>query len=179
MLPQRGYHDTRVDDIVEAAGVSHGSFYRYFDNKDDLFHVLAADAATQMVDLVQTFPDDAASDEELRTWLEGWFESYRANGGVISAWQEINYEDPALAAFSLEIAIVVFDRLTRIVSTRGFGDATVDALGLLSVIERIPYSVLVLDYLAEGEAVEAQCSSCSEGSSARPLSYPSDGRSPR
>ena len=32
----RGYHRTRVDDLVTAAGVSHGAFYRYFKNKDEL-----------------------------------------------------------------------------------------------------------------------------------------------
>ena len=31
-----GYHGTRVDDLVAAAGVSHGAFYRYFKNKDEL-----------------------------------------------------------------------------------------------------------------------------------------------
>ena len=45
VLPDRGYHDARVDDIVEAAGVSHGSFYRYFENKDDFFRVLAEQAS--------------------------------------------------------------------------------------------------------------------------------------
>lgn len=154
VLPVRGYHDTRVDDIVEAAGVSHGSFYRYFQNKDDLFHVLAENAALQMVELVQSFPEDAASDQ-LSSWLHGWFSSYRENGGVISAWQEINYDDPELAAFSLDIAVVVFDRLVRIVHRRRFGDVTVDGLALLSVIERLPYNVLALQYLEEDEAVDA------------------------
>ena len=154
VLPVRGYHNTRVDDIVRAAGVSHGSFYRYFDNKDDLFHVLAEEAATAMVDLVSTFPDGAET-EPLQRWLEAWFATYRDNGGVISAWQEIDYEDPALGTFSLEVAFVTFDRLVRIVHQRGFGDSTVDALVLLSVIERIPYSVLVLKHLAQDEAVDA------------------------
>ena len=45
VLPAHGYHAARVDDIVEVAGVSHGSFYRYFENKDDFFRVLAEDAS--------------------------------------------------------------------------------------------------------------------------------------
>ena len=154
VLPVRGYHDTRVDDIVEVAGVSHGSFYRYFSNKDDLFHVLAEDAATAMVDLVNSFPD-GAEPGPLREWLDDWFTTYRQNGGVISAWQEIDYDDPALQAFSLEVAMVAFDRLQRIVHQRGFGDSTVDALVLLSVIERIPYSVLSVRHIHAGEAVDA------------------------
>ena len=38
---------------------------------------------------------------------------------------------------------------------RGFGDATVDAIVLLSIIERAPYTVLVLGYLEDGPAIEA------------------------
>ena len=154
VLPQRGYHNTRVDDIVEAAGVSHGSFYRYFSSKDDLFHVLAEEAATAMVELVGSFPEGAPQGP-LREWLDRWFTTYRENGGVISAWQEIDYDDAALQAFSLEVAIVTFDRLQRIVHQRGFGDSTVDALVLLSVIERIPYSVLTVRHIGADEAVDA------------------------
>jgi AcrR family transcriptional regulator len=154
VLPRRGYHDTRVDDLVEEAGVSHGSFYRYFDRKDDLFHVLAEQAAVRMVQLVGDFPRERGA-EPLRAWLERWFAAYRANGGVISAWQEIDYDDPVLASFSREIALVVFDRLVRIVHQRRFGDPSVGALVLLAVIERLPYSVLVLEYLDEPDAVEA------------------------
>lgn len=154
VLPQRGYHDTRVDDIVEAAGVSHGSFYRYFGNKNDLFHVLAEEAAGHLIDLVASFPDEV-DDDGIRRWLTDWFDSYRANGGVISAWQELDHDDPELSAFSIDVAVVVFDRLTRIVHSRGFGDPTVDALALLSVIERVPYSVLVLGHVGEEEAIDA------------------------
>lgn len=153
VLPILGYHETRVDDIVEEAGISHGSFYRYFDSKDDLFQSLATTAATAMVDLLGAFPEDA-SEEAVHTWLQQWFTAYRANGGIISAWQEIGQADPVLAEFSLEIATVAFDRLARIVHRRGFGDSTVDAIVLLSVIERVPYSVLVLGYVAEADAVD-------------------------
>ena len=38
------YHGTRVDDVTEAAGVSHGAFYRYFDNKDELVALVAGRA---------------------------------------------------------------------------------------------------------------------------------------
>jgi AcrR family transcriptional regulator len=154
VLPILGYHETRVDDIVEEAGISHGSFYRYFDSKDDLFQSLANVAATAMVDLLTAFPDDP-DEAAVRTWLQEWFATYRANGGIISAWQEIGQTDPVLATFSLEIATVAFDRIVRIVHRRGFGDSTVDAIVLLSVIERVPYNVLVLGYVAEDDAVDA------------------------
>ncbi|MDZ7676269.1 MAG: TetR/AcrR family transcriptional regulator [Acidimicrobiales bacterium] len=154
VLPRRGYHDTRVDDVVAEAGVSHGTFYRYFGHKDDLFHVLAQETVSELVELVASFPD-TVTDGSVHAWLRDWFAAYRDNGGVISAWQEFDHEDPELARYSLAVAAVLFDRLTRIVHTRDFGDPTVDALVLLSVIERVPYSVLVLGHLDEDEAVAA------------------------
>jgi AcrR family transcriptional regulator len=154
VLPSRGYHDARVDDLVEAAGVSHGSFYRYFENKDDFFRVLAEQASGRMIELLDAFPDpeDAAA---LRSWLAEWFEAYRGNGGVISTWQEMQTADPALQEFSLAVATSVLDRLVAILDARGFGDAEADALPLLAVIERLPYSVYTLGFATEQEAIEA------------------------
>ena len=42
---KRGYHSTRVNDVVEIAKTSHGTFYLYFSNKEDLLRALVAEAA--------------------------------------------------------------------------------------------------------------------------------------
>src|SRR5215469_17737456 len=39
---RRGYHAARVDDIVKVARTSHGTFYLYFSNKEDLLRALVA-----------------------------------------------------------------------------------------------------------------------------------------
>ena len=91
VLPARGYPDARVDDIVAAAGVSHGTFYRYFDSKDDFFRMLAEAASDRMIALVDRLQLDAPPDE-LRAWLEDWFDAYEADGGVISTWQDMRDE---------------------------------------------------------------------------------------
>src|SRR5580700_7133512 len=44
---RRGYHATRVNDIVEIAKTSHGTFYLYFSNKEDLLRALVAEAAVE------------------------------------------------------------------------------------------------------------------------------------
>ena len=153
VLPARGYHDARVDDIVEAAGVSHGTFYRYFANKDDFFRVLAEGASTRMIDLIDRLPLDAGVDG-LRTWLQEWFVAYAADGGVISTWQEMQTNEE-LAAFSQQVAASVFTRLVRLLDQRDFGDPVVDAVILLALVERVPYSVYTLGFSSEGDAIEA------------------------
>ena len=153
VLPARGYHDARVDDVVTAAGVSHGTFYRYFDNKDDFFRVLAESASARMIEHIERFKLDADV-PELRRWLDDYFASYERDGGVISTWQEMQTNEE-LAAFSKQVAASVFTRLVRILEQRDFGDPTVDAVTLLALIERVPYSVYTLQFHTPDEGIEA------------------------
>ena len=153
VLPARGYHDTRVDDIVAVAGVSHGTFYRYFENTDDFFRVLAGAASARMVKLIDQL-DLGTSEDDLRAWLKDWLNAYEADGGVISTWQEM-WTSPELAEFSRKVAASVFTRLVRLLDRRDFGDPTVDATTFLSLVERVPYSVYTLQYMAPEDAVES------------------------
>jgi len=154
VLPARGYHDARVDDIVKVAGVSHGSFYRYFESKDDFFRVVAAAASTRMIELLDVFPANADA-TKLRGWLEDWFATYENNGGVISTWQEMQSSNPELASFSQGVASSVLARLIQLLDERDFGDPLVDALALLALIERLPYSVLTLRFTDRADAINA------------------------
>ena len=153
VLPARGYHDARVDDIVEAAGVSHGTFYRYFENKDDFFRVLAEAASTRMIEMIDELRLDA-DEADLRAWLQRWFAAYEADGGIISTWQEMQTNED-LGAFSQQVAASVFTRLVRILEGRDFGDAVVDAVTLLALIERVPYSVYTLQFTGAADAIES------------------------
>ena len=56
---RRGYHATRVNDVVEIAKTSHGTFYLYFSNKEDLLRALVAEAAGEaqtLYDALSTLP---------------------------------------------------------------------------------------------------------------------------
>ncbi|MCU1353775.1 MAG: regulatory protein TetR [Acidimicrobiales bacterium] len=154
VLPARGYHDARVDDIVATAGVSHGSFYRYFTDKDDFFRALGHEAGAQMVELLARFPADGDA-VELRTWVEEWFDSYQSNGGVITTWQEMQEAGDELVAFSQLVAGSITTGLVTMLEARGFGDALVDALILLALIERLPYRAFTLGFTTRSAAVDA------------------------
>jgi len=144
VLPARGYHEARVDDIVEAAGVSHGTFYRYFDSKDDFFRALAEDASGRLIELVELLDLDASA-SELRKWLEEWFAAYEADGGVISTWQDMRTSSE-LVAFSQQVAASVFSRLEKLLDQRDFGHPQVGSAMLLALLERAPYRVFVLGF---------------------------------
>jgi AcrR family transcriptional regulator len=138
---------------VAAAGVSHGTFYRYFSNKDDFFRTLAEAASARMIELLDRLELDAPTDD-LRAWLREYFAAYKADGGVISTWQEMQTNE-ALAAFSQQVAASVYTRLVRLLDRRDFGDPVVDAVALLALIERGPYSVYTLHFATEADVIEA------------------------
>lgn len=153
VLPARGFHDARVDDIVEAAGVSHGTFYRYFESKDDFFRALAEDASVRLVELIERLDLDASA-EELRAWLREWFAAYEADGGVISTWQDMR-SSPELVAFSQQIAASVFSRLEKLLDQRDFGHPQIASSMLLALLERAPYRVVVLGFSTTAGEIEA------------------------
>ena len=41
VFEETGFLDARVSDIAERAGLSHGSFYHYFDSKEQIFREIA------------------------------------------------------------------------------------------------------------------------------------------
>src|ERR1700727_504984 len=83
---ERGYQAVRVDDVVRRAKTSHGTFYLYFANKDDLFKTLLRDALHDMEIITGDFPvvtrNDAGRDA-LRNWVQKFCDTYAAHASVI------------------------------------------------------------------------------------------------
>jgi AcrR family transcriptional regulator len=60
IFSHKGYHDTRMDEIVEASDTSKGSIYFYFPNKERLFLALV----DQFADLLERRVIEAVEQEE-------------------------------------------------------------------------------------------------------------------
>src|SRR5437879_5857165 len=91
VFEKRGFHAARVDDIVKVAKTSHGTFYLYFANKEDLFRALTLDVADEMTALVESLGDltpDAGGYRMLREWLGRFAALHSQYGSVIKAWTE-------------------------------------------------------------------------------------------
>src|SRR5438876_9577098 len=83
VFERRGYHAARVDDIVKVARTSHGTFYLYFANKEDLFRALLADVAEELNALSEslgTIGPDGEGYGELRGWLSRFLDIYSTYG---------------------------------------------------------------------------------------------------
>jgi AcrR family transcriptional regulator len=145
---ERGVHAARVDDIVRAARTSHGTFYLYFANKEDLFRALLTDVADEVAALAETLgpigPDEAGY-RELRGWLGRFSDLYVHYGPVIRAWTEAEVEGDDAGRMGEEVlttvATALVSRINESSDTVDF-DPQVAALGTVAMIERVHYYLL-------------------------------------
>jgi AcrR family transcriptional regulator len=144
VFEKQGFHAARVDDIVKAAKTSHGTFYLYFANKEDLFKALALDAMAAMESLgTQLGPvtPDEAGREALRSWVGNFVDIYAAHGSVIRAWTDREFAARDLGRRARDSLLELSGALSqRIDEARGLGDqALIEGVACLSMLERFNY----------------------------------------
>jgi len=135
----QGYHGTRIDDIADAAGVSHGAFYRYFKGKDELAHLLAAQAmrtvATSFTEIPDPIDEGPQGGAALRRWLNRYNVAQASETAMIRVWVDAGLQDDALLADSASVLDWGRRRMRHFLSQRDFGDPETDAVVLLSLID--------------------------------------------
>ncbi|WP_035750700.1 TetR/AcrR family transcriptional regulator [Parafrankia discariae] len=96
VFAEKGYHETRVADIAERAGLSHGSFYHYFDSKEQIFREVAAvvDAALSAgMKIILARNSRASPHERLTEAIRVHFEAYRAQARIMSVIEQVSRHD--------------------------------------------------------------------------------------
>lgn len=140
----KGYFPARVDDIVKVAKTSHGTFYLYFANKEDLFRALVLDVTEEIGALVESLgpltPDDEGF-EMLREWLGRFGEIHRRYGPVIKAWTEAEIDTSEVGRIGADLlgdfVIKLGQRIEK--SSAVVADPQLAALALVAMIERSNY----------------------------------------
>lgn len=152
----RGFHSTRVDDIVKAAKTSHGTFYLYFSNKEDLFKALLTDVADAMSAHAESLGEltpDAAGREELRQWLVGFGDLYQRYAPVIRAWVEAEIDTHEFGQLGADVlggfAGVLTERIAA--SPHAANDASRAAIVVVAMIERCNYYATVGQIRTKGD----------------------------
>jgi AcrR family transcriptional regulator len=128
----RGYHDTRITDIVAAAGLSKGAFYRYFDTKERMVQVLATHAirtvSTALADVPPAAPDGAAGAAALRRWLRRYNATQAGETAIIRVWADAAAQETSFRSDSAAALDWGRRRMAHFLRPRGFGDVDVEAV---------------------------------------------------
>ena len=142
VFAERGFHSARVDDIVRAARASHGTFYLYFTNKEDLLRALAVECAQEMdalADRLGPIGRDDAGYEELRRFLGDFFATYRRYGPVIRAWMEGHVEDRQVSSLGVRAFTDIATELGRRMREAGARGDNASISALMALLERFAY----------------------------------------
>ena len=138
VFADRGYHGTRVDDLVAAAGVSHGAFYRYFRNKEELASVLTARAVRAVGTAAMEIPNVSALEEPtgkavLRRWLCRYHAAHANEALMLRVWVDAALQDPAIRVESAPLLDWGRRQMSRFLSPRGFGDGDIEAVVMVAL----------------------------------------------
>jgi AcrR family transcriptional regulator len=177
VLTERGYHAARVDDVVRVAKLSHGTFYLYFANKEDLFRALARECAGEMEALAESLgpvTPDKAGEAELRRWLTQFVATYRRYGAVIRGWMEEQVVDRELVRLGLAAFQQIVESLQqRLAETEAshLPDPQLATAAMLAMIERFAYFTSSRDLgFSDDDVVEALTTMLHRGVFGAPVS---------
>jgi AcrR family transcriptional regulator len=146
---ERGFNGVRVDDVVRRAGISHGTFYLYFANKEDLFKALLRDALHDMEIVTGDFPV-VTSDERglrlLREWVRKFSAAYATHGTVLRTLSSANapgeiFSDALQLFFSLTEAITTGMTASSQAAGRQHETPELTAFACLMMLERVNFVI--------------------------------------
>ena len=113
---ERGFQAVRVDDVVRRAKTSHGTFYLYFANKDDLFKTLLRDALHDMAVLTGEFPVVTRNDAgraALRTWIRWFCDTYAAHATVLRTLSQAEVVGEEVDGDGLQLMFRLAEAITQ------------------------------------------------------------------
>jgi AcrR family transcriptional regulator len=145
VFASRGYHAARVDDIVKLAKTSHGTFYLYFSNKEDLLRALVSEAGEVVGALDSALgPIDAGPDGwvALRGWMERFSLEWRRYAPVLRAWTDLLMSDVVLTEQAHEAAAGVASTLARRIADAKPGpgiEPNAAAEAVIAMVDRFHY----------------------------------------
>ena len=148
---QLGWLGTRVEDIVQRAGVSHGTFYTYYENKAAVLADLVAGSQREF-DALSDQPWEA---DDVRGAIEriigGVLDVYTRDAVLMRTWVQAARDDPSFGDLYLGSRARFVERVTQqvaaVLGASGRQDgppADTVASALVAMVEHFAYCWLVL-----------------------------------
>jgi AcrR family transcriptional regulator len=160
VFEEDGFDGASVSRIVSESSVSRGTFYLYFESKEDIFRTLAEDLLSQVVDLQR--PDESDPRATIRRAIASFVVYYRDHARLMAVLEQVATHDAGFRTLRRDMRRGVAERAVRFIASlqrHGTVPATVDpryaATALTGMVDRFAYVWLVLEEeFDEAEVVE-------------------------
>jgi len=156
VLADLGYATARVEDVVAAAGVSHGTFYTYYDNKAAILDALIDETAADLqavVDEPWEGTDGAATIEAV---LDRFVAVFAQHADVVRVWLEASAHERHFRDRLREVRTGYVDRVAEVLAPVLHPtphDPGVVAAALVGMVEAYATQGLAADGFEERTAV--------------------------
>ena len=159
---RRGYHATRVSDVVDIAQMSHGTFYLYFANMTDLARALTIEAAADASMLYEAMAEvgtaiDGESRERLRVWIGDYSKLWLRYAPLFRSWTDLAAADESMGERIRHTFTTLTDGIaTRISAVGRPGDLSpeVAATAVVAMLDRFHYLRDFIGRPVDDEALE-------------------------
>lgn len=148
-----GFLDSRLADITAQAECSIGSFYTYFDSKDEIFAaVMDAAKADMLHPGVERIDADDDPEALIRASNRSYLEAYARNAKLMGLLEQVASIDPAFREVRRQRGLQFIQRNARSIANlqeRGLADPALEPVmtsrALSAMVSRLGYQTYVLD----------------------------------
>jgi len=117
----KGYFGTSIDDIVDAAGVSRGSFYTYYPTKRDLLVRIGNETYAAMDGLIAAMDAvaDAGGPDAVERIVTLYLQMLEENGAFLTVWGQAGFGDEELRRAGMRAKIRTSRRIAAVLEKLG------------------------------------------------------------
>jgi AcrR family transcriptional regulator len=148
LFVEKGYAGTRLDDVAHRAGVSKGTLYLYFENKEDLFKAVVRESVVapiaETAEQIERFegPSDALLEHVVRRWWSEYGDT--TAGGISKLMMAESSNFPEIARFFLEEVIEPWHGLLATAIRRGIERGEFRAVDVEMNVQTLAASLVML-----------------------------------
>jgi AcrR family transcriptional regulator len=148
-----GYLDARINDITDAAGVSSGSFYTYFDSKEQVFTAVVESVEE---DMLHPHVRSRVGDDDIYALIDAanreYLRAYKRNARLMAVFEQVAQIDSHFRDLRMKRSEAFVKRNAKFIKRLqelGEADAELDpaiaAEALSWMVGRMAYTVYVLE----------------------------------
>ena len=141
VFEERGFDGARMGDVAEAAGVSHGTVYTWFDTKEDLLRAVI-DSVTADLYASLSVPDATSPIERIAIANERYLAAYRSTARLLEVVEQAAVVDESFRAVLANLRTTHVERVAKTIrrwqregAAQTDLDAQVSAAALCAMVE--------------------------------------------
>ena len=138
VFAERGYAAARVEDIVATAGVSHGTFYTYFENKGAALDALIDATAVHLRAVVEEPWEGPDGSRTVEAVIRRFVTVFTQHADVVRVWLEAGANEPHFRDRLTEVRAGYVGRVAEVIRPALSGtphDPAVAAAALVAMVE--------------------------------------------